>query len=79
MVEWKKLGEVCTFNRGRTITAKDAVGGDVPVIAGGRNTASNLFIANARSALNKVTAVEPAKSFANFKSVDITQTRGWFR
>lgn len=36
MVEWKKLGEVCTFNRGRTITAKDAVDGEVPVIAGGQ-------------------------------------------
>lgn len=37
MVEWKSLGEVCSFNRGRTITAKDAVGGDVPVIAGGQS------------------------------------------
>ncbi len=36
MVEWKKLGEVCSFDRGRTITAKDAVEGDVPVIAGGQ-------------------------------------------
>lgn len=36
MVEWKKLGEVCTFNRGRTITAKDAVDGEIPVIAGGQ-------------------------------------------
>ena len=36
MVEWKKLGDVCSFNRGRTITAKDAVDGDVPVIAGGQ-------------------------------------------
>jgi len=36
MVEWKKLGEVCSFNRGRTITAKDAVDGGIPVIAGGQ-------------------------------------------
>ena len=36
MVEWKKLGDVCTFNRGRTITAKDAVDGEIPVIAGGQ-------------------------------------------
>ena len=36
MVEWKKLGDVCTFNRGRTITAKDAVDGGIPVIAGGQ-------------------------------------------
>ena len=39
--------------------------------AGGRNIASNLLIANARSALNNVTAPEPAKSFANFKSEGI--------
>lgn len=36
MVEWKKLGEVCSFNRGRTITAKETVEGSVPVIAGGQ-------------------------------------------
>ena len=36
MVEWKILGEVCSFNRGRTITAKDAVEGSIPVIAGGQ-------------------------------------------
>jgi type I restriction enzyme S subunit len=36
MIEWKKLGEVCTFNRGRTITAKDAENGEIPVIAGGQ-------------------------------------------
>ena len=36
MIEWKKLGEVCTFNRGRTITAKDAEKGVIPVIAGGQ-------------------------------------------
>lgn len=36
MVEWKKLGDVCSFNRGRTITAKDAIEGAVPVIAGGQ-------------------------------------------
>ena len=35
-MEWKKLGEVCEFERGRTITAKDAVDGDIPVIAGGQ-------------------------------------------
>ena len=36
MVEWKKLDDVCTFKRGRTITAKDAIKGTVPVIAGGQ-------------------------------------------
>ena len=36
MVEWKKLGDVCTFKRGKTITAKNAVNGSIPVIAGGQ-------------------------------------------
>lgn len=36
MVEWKKLGEVCSFSRGKTITAKDAIEGAIPVIAGGQ-------------------------------------------
>ena len=35
-VEWKKLGDVCDFKRGKTITAKDAIDGDIPVIAGGQ-------------------------------------------
>ena len=38
-VEWKKLGEVCEFKRGNTITKKNAVEGDVPVIAGGQKPA----------------------------------------
>ncbi|WP_428050502.1 restriction endonuclease subunit S, partial [Candidatus Avelusimicrobium fimicolum] len=38
-VEYKTLEEVCTFQRGQTITAKDAVEGDVPVIAGGQKPA----------------------------------------
>ena len=38
-VKWKKLGEVCEFNRGSTITKKDAVAGMIPVIAGGQKPA----------------------------------------
>lgn len=38
-VEWKKLGKVCEFKRGNTITKKNAVEGDVPVIAGGQKPA----------------------------------------
>lgn len=46
MVEWKKLGEVCSFNRGKTITAKDAVEGPIPVIAGGQTPSYYHNIAN---------------------------------
>ena len=38
-VEWKKLGEVCEFKRGQTITKNKVVQGDVPVIAGGQKPA----------------------------------------
>ena len=46
MVEWKKLGEICTFNRGNTITAKDAVEGNIPVIAGGQTPSYYHNVAN---------------------------------
>ena len=38
-VEYKALGEVCDFKRGKTITKKKAIEGDVPVIAGGKKPA----------------------------------------
>ena len=38
-VEWKKLGEVCQFNKGQSITKKEIKEGDVPVIAGGKKPA----------------------------------------
>lgn len=38
-VEFKKLGEVCDMKRGSTITASQAVAGDIPVIAGGQKPA----------------------------------------
>lgn len=41
-----RLGEVCTFRRGSTITAKDAVDGGVPVIGGGQKPSYYHNIAN---------------------------------
>lgn len=38
-VEYKKLNEVCTFNRGTSITSKDANEGNIPVISGGQKPA----------------------------------------
>lgn len=38
-VEWKKLGEVCVFSRGQSITKKDVKVGEIPVIAGGQKPA----------------------------------------
>ena len=41
-VEWKKLGEVCQFNKGQSITkkeVKEVKEGNVPVVAGGKKPA----------------------------------------
>ena len=38
-VEWKKLGDICEFKRGQTITKKDITNGNIPVIAGGQKPA----------------------------------------
>lgn len=38
-VEYKKLDEVCNFNRGTSMTSKNAIEGDVPVISGGQKPA----------------------------------------
>lgn len=35
-VKYKKLGEICIFKRGDVLSSKDAVEGDVPVMAGGQ-------------------------------------------
>lgn len=35
-VEYKPLGDVCTFKRGDTLSSKDAVKGEIPVMAGGQ-------------------------------------------
>ena len=34
-----KLGEVCVFQRGQSITKKDIIEGDIPVVAGGKQPA----------------------------------------
>ncbi len=38
-VEYKKLGEVCVMQRGTSMTKKNAIEGDIPVISGGREPA----------------------------------------
>lgn len=38
-VEWKPLGEVSEIVRGKTITAKSSIIGNIPVISGGKNPA----------------------------------------
>src|SRR5947209_19794848 len=38
-IEYKPLGEVAELKRGKTITAKDKIDGDIPVISGGQKPA----------------------------------------
>ncbi|MCW6663324.1 restriction endonuclease subunit S [Aerococcaceae bacterium NML190073] len=45
-VEYKELGEVCAFNRGQSLSSKNAVEGDIPVISGGQKPAFMHNVAN---------------------------------
>ena len=65
MVEWKKLGEVCSFNRGKTITAKDACNGDVPVIAGGQTPS---YFHNESNRIGESITVAGSGAYAGFVS-----------
>ena len=64
-MEWKKLGEVCSFNRGRTITAKDAIEGDVPVIAGGQAPS---YYHNESNRTGETIAIAGSGAYAGFVS-----------
>ena len=65
MVEWKKLGEACSFNRGKTITAKDACDGDVPVIAGGQTPS---YFHNESNRIGESITVAGSGAYAGFVS-----------
>lgn len=65
MLEWKKLGEVCSFNRGKTITAKDACDGDVPVIAGGQTPS---YFHNESNRIGESITVAGSGAYAGFVS-----------
>ena len=64
-VEWKKLGDVCEFKRGQTITKKDITNGDIPVIAGGQKPAYYHNLSN-RSGIT--IAVSGSGAYAGFIS-----------
>ena len=64
-VEYKKLGEICEFKRGQTITKKDVVKGNVPVIAGGREPA---YYHNAANRTGETIAVAGSGAYAGFVS-----------
>ncbi len=64
-VEFKELGEVCEFQRGRTITQRDAIDGEVPVIAGGQNPS---YYHNTPNRTGETIAVSGSGAYAGFVS-----------
>ena len=64
-VEFVKLGDCCNFRRGTTITAKNAVPGDVPVLAGGQKPA---YYHNEANRIGKTIVVAGSGAYAGFVS-----------
>lgn len=61
-----KLGEVCEFNRGVTITKDSAIEGDVPVIAGGKTPA---YYHNVANRFGVTIAVAGSGAYAGYVSI----------
>ncbi|MGO1788182.1 MAG: restriction endonuclease subunit S, partial [Sphingobacterium sp.] len=70
-VEYRELGEVCEFKRGRTITAKSAVEGDVPVIAGGQKPSYFHNEANRTGETISVSSSGAYAGFVNFWTIPV--------
>lgn len=64
-VEFVKLGDCCSFKRGTTITAKNAIPGDVPVLAGGQKPA---YYHNEANRTGETIVVAGSGAYAGFVS-----------
>lgn len=64
-VEWKELGEVCEFKRGTSLTSKQAIVGDIPVISGGQKPA---FMHNVANRHGETIVVAGSGAYAGFVS-----------
>lgn len=64
-VEYKELGRVCNFQRGTTITQKDAIIGVVPVIAGGKKPS---YYHNTSNRTGETIAISGSGAYAGFVS-----------
>lgn len=62
-VERIKLGDCCNLKRGSTITAKDAIEGDIPVIAGGKTPA---YYHNASNRTGETITIAGSGAYAGF-------------
>ena len=64
-VEFVKLGDCCSFKRGTTITEKNAIPGDVPVLAGGQKPA---YYHNEANRTGETIVVAGSGAYAGFVS-----------
>ena len=64
-VEYYTLGEVCSFKKGQSITSKDIVKGNIPVIAGGKSPA---YYHNKANRFGETVAVSSSGAYAGFVS-----------
>lgn len=64
-IKFKKLGDVCEFQRGMTITQKEAIEGEVPVIAGGQRPS---YYHNSYNRRGETIAVSGSGAYAGFVS-----------
>ena len=67
----RKLGEVCDVARGKTITRKQAIEGDVPVVAGGIKSSYTHNVANRPANVITVSGSGANAGFVNFWPVPI--------
>ena len=64
-VEFSEMKDVCEFKRGSTITAKDVIEGDIPVIAGGQKPA---YFHNKANRFGETISVSSSGAYAGFVS-----------
>ena len=67
----KKLNEICDVSRGKTITRKETVEGDVPVVAGGINSSYSHNTANRPAKVITVSGSGANAGFVNFWTIPI--------
>jgi type I restriction enzyme S subunit len=64
-VEYKKLGDICIFERGTSITKKDIIEGNIPVIAGGQEPA---YYCNQANRIGETIVISSSGAYAGYVS-----------
>ena len=65
------LGDLCTFKRGKGLLSKDAIQGDVPVIAGGMKPACYHNVANTKAPVVTVSGSGANAGYTQIHNVDV--------